>query len=66
MDKFQRIAKLPAYWASGQFHHAELTFSLRFLPLVLAGAIAGVWLNRRMSDRVFSRIVYVWTFLLGW
>jgi uncharacterized membrane protein YfcA len=59
-------SKLPAYWLSGQFESAELTLSLRFAPLVLLGALFGVWVNRRLSDQLFSRIVYVVTFFLGW
>jgi len=59
-------AKLPAYWASGQFAHAELSFTVRFLPLVLAGAIFGRWLNKRLSDKLFINIVYAITFGLGW
>jgi hypothetical protein len=59
-------SKLPAYWLSGQFARAELTFSLRFLPIVLAGALFGVWVNRKLSDRIFTQAVYVFTFLLGW
>jgi uncharacterized protein len=59
-------AKLPAYLLSGQFAHASPVFSLQFLPLVFAGAVSGVWLNRRMSDKLFSSIVYTITFILGW
>jgi hypothetical protein len=59
-------AKLPAYWASGQFAHAQLSFTLKFLPLVLAGAVAGRWINKRLSDRLFISIVYFVTFVLGW
>jgi uncharacterized membrane protein YfcA len=59
-------AKLPAYWASGQFAHAEFSFTARFLPLVVAGAIFGKWVNRHMSDRLFTKIVYIVTFALGW
>jgi len=58
--------KLPAYAASGQFARAELTFTLQFTPLVLAGALFGFWVNRRMSDVLFTRIIYFITFLLGW
>jgi len=58
--------KLPAYWAAGQFERAEIGFTLRFLPLVAAGALAGLWLNRRLSDRLFSKVVYGITFGLGW
>ena len=59
-------SKLPAYFASGQFERTEISFSLRFLPLVLLGALFGVWINRRMSDKIFSRVVYILTFALGW
>jgi uncharacterized membrane protein YfcA len=59
-------AKLPSYAITGQFHNASPMFALRFLPVVLAGAIFGVWVNRRMSDKLFIKIVYVTTFLLGW
>jgi uncharacterized membrane protein YfcA len=59
-------AKLPGYWFAGQFKNAELAFTVRFAPLVLIGAVAGLWINRRLSDRTFTRIVYVVTFLLGW
>jgi uncharacterized membrane protein YfcA len=59
-------AKLPAYYASGQFAHAQLSFTLRFLPLVVIGALIGRWLIRRMSDTLFTKIVYIVTFALGW
>ena len=59
-------AKLPAYAGSRMFDHAPVLFSLQFLPLVAAGAIVGLWLNRRLSDRIFTAVVYVVTFCLGW
>ena len=59
-------AKLPAYIASGQFAKADPAWSLRLFPIVLAGALAGYWLNRKMSDRIFSAFVYAATFVLGW
>jgi hypothetical protein len=39
--------------------------SALFLPLVPVGVWLGVWLNRRVSEPVFSRLVYVLTFLTG-
>jgi uncharacterized membrane protein YfcA len=60
------VAKLPAYAMSGMFERAELPFTLRFAPLVLLGAAAGWWLNRRLSDKAFSTFVYAVTFALGW
>jgi uncharacterized protein len=59
-------AKLPAYYASGMFAHAELGFTLRFAPLVFIGAGIGWWMLRRLSDKAFSTIVYGITFALGW
>jgi uncharacterized protein len=59
-------AKLPAYWLSGQFEKAELSFTIQLLPLVAAGALFGFWINRRMNDVLFTRIVYLLTFAMGW
>lgn len=59
-------AKLPAYAISGQFAEASPLFALQFLPLVILGALAGLWLNRRLSDKLFTRFVYIITFVLGW
>ncbi|MDP9174544.1 MAG: sulfite exporter TauE/SafE family protein [Planctomycetota bacterium] len=59
-------AKLPAYYASGQFGHARFSFTLQFLPLVVAGAFFGRFINRRLNDKLFTRIVYIVTFVLGW
>ena len=59
-------AKLPAYYAAGQFNQASPLFALQFLPLVALGALCGVWLNRRLSDKLFAKIVYFITFVLGW
>ena len=59
-------AKMPAYWLSGQFAKAEMSFTLKFLPLVFAGAVFGFWINKRLNDAVFTKIVYLLTFLMGW
>lgn len=59
-------AKLPAYYEAGMFQRASVGFALRFVPIVLAGAVFGFWVNRKLSDRLFSRVVYLITFLLGW
>jgi uncharacterized protein len=58
-------AKLPAYYASGQFAHASLLFTVKLLPLVIVGAIFGRWLNKRINDALFTKIVYIVTFALG-
>lgn len=60
------LAKLPAYWRSHDMNRATLVLSARTVPLVIAGALFGLWLNRRINDRAFSRIIYLVTFFLGW
>jgi len=59
-------AKLPVYWVGGQFRYASPLFALRFLPVVVAGALFGWWIKSRINDRLFSGIVYAVTFALGW
>jgi uncharacterized membrane protein YfcA len=59
-------AKLPVYWAGGQFKHASPAFAATFLPLVIAGACFGWWLKNHINDKTFSKIVYCLTFGLGW
>ena len=58
-------AKLPAYYMSGLFESVSPVMTLRYVPLLIVGAVFGFWLNRRLSDRVFTTLVYVITFLLG-
>lgn len=59
-------AKLPSYAITGQFRSVSPAFSLCFVPALVAGALFGFWVNRRMRDRLFVQIVYGTTFLLGW
>jgi len=58
-------AKIPGYFFAGQLNLGLFWLSIKLLPLVLAGAVAGFWLNKRMTDRVFSNIVFSVTFVLG-
>ena len=34
--------------------------------LVLAGAIFGLWVNRKIKDQHFVAVLYIITFMLGW
>ena len=36
-----------------------------YLPLIPIGVALGVWLNRRVPERWFMRLVYLFTFLTG-
>jgi uncharacterized membrane protein YfcA len=59
-------AKLPGYYASGLFRQLSPALAIRFAPLVLAGALFGFWVNRRIRDGLFTKLVYAITFGLGW
>lgn len=58
-------AKLPTYYFASQFEHAELGFTIRFLPLVALGAVLGFWLVRRFTNQGYLRFVYWATFAIG-
>jgi hypothetical protein len=59
-------AKLPVYARGEMFSRPVLVLSAEMSPLVVAGALFGVWVNRRMNDAVFTKAVYAATFALGW
>lgn len=58
--------KLPSYYMAGQFDNSEFKLTAIFLPIVLAGAVFGFWVNKRMSDKLFAKLLYVATFVIGW
>ncbi|WP_439549233.1 sulfite exporter TauE/SafE family protein [Falsiroseomonas sp.] len=51
--------KLVPYFLLGQLSLTNVLTSLLLLPLVPVGVRMGIWLQGRMSDKVFYRIVYV-------
>jgi uncharacterized membrane protein YfcA len=51
--------KLVPYFLLGQLSLTNVLTSLVLLPLVPIGVRMGIWLQGRMSDKVFYRIVYV-------
>ncbi|OAN58057.1 sulfite exporter TauE/SafE family protein [Sphingomonas sp. TDK1] len=57
--------KVPAYWALGQFTHANLLTSAVLFPLALASTLAGVWLVRRVSPERFYTAIYVLMIVVG-
>lgn len=57
--------KLPFFAGGGIITGATLWKSLMFLPLVPVGVWLGVWLNRRVSEKLFLKLVYAMTFLTG-
>ena len=57
--------KLPFFVLGGIITRGTFWESLLFLPVIPVGVWLGVWLNRRVSEALFSRLVYVFTFLTG-
>jgi uncharacterized protein len=55
------LAKAPIYAWYRLFSPASLTFDLMVVPLVLAGALTGRWLVRRLHQDVFESLVLVLT-----
>ena len=60
-------AAVPLPWLTERalINQDTLLKSLAFLPLIPIGVWLGVWLNRKFSERVFLKFVYVSTFLTG-
>jgi hypothetical protein len=59
------LVKLIPYWRQGLMTAPNAMLSLALLPFVLAGSLAGVYLNRRFSDRAFRLVVYGLAFGFG-
>lgn len=59
------LVKLIPYAAFGMLSHANLMMSLYFMPLVPVGIYLGLYLNRRVSQKVFYFIVYLFLLLIS-
>jgi len=57
--------KMPFFVANGIITSHTFNTSLIYLPLIPVGVWAGVWLNRKFSEGVFTQLVYILTFLAG-
>ena len=57
--------KMPFFIGNGIITWDTARWSIAFLPLIPVGVWIGVWLNRKVSDKVFTKIVYVMTFFTG-
>lgn len=57
--------KMPFFLGGRIINWETFKVSLLFVPLIPLGVWLGVWLNRRVSELWFSRLVYLFTFLTG-
>ncbi len=58
-------SKLLPYFLLGQLSLANVLTSLVLLPLVPVGVRLGIWLQTRMSDKLFYRLIYVMLAVTG-
>jgi len=59
------LVDLPVFAPHALITRETILRSLFLLPVIPVGVWLGVWLNRRVSERWFSRLVYAFTFLAG-
>jgi uncharacterized membrane protein YfcA len=57
--------KMPFFAHQGIITRETLLTGLYYSPLVPIGVWLGVWLNRKVSERLFLKLVYLITFLTG-
>jgi uncharacterized membrane protein YfcA len=57
--------KVGAFFAIGQVSLQNFSISATLFPLAIVATLAGIWLVRRVSGRLFYRIIYVFTFRSG-
>lgn len=57
------VSKIPIYAGYGLFSRVSLKFDLLMVPLVVFGSVTGVWLIRRIPQRLFEVLVLVLTLI---
>ena len=55
------LAKLPIYWSHQLFSRPSLLFDFVMVPVVVCGAIGGLWVVHRMRQRFFDGLIIVMT-----
>jgi uncharacterized membrane protein YfcA len=58
-------AKLVPYYFLGQLSVSNLGAALLFAPLAPLGIWLGVWLHKRVSERMFYQVSYLLLFVTG-
>ncbi|KQS03260.1 hypothetical protein ASG11_02455 [Sphingomonas sp. Leaf357] len=58
-------AKVPAYWALGQFSHDNLVTAGLLMPVAILSTLGGVWVVRRIAPERFYTAIYVLMMLVG-
>jgi uncharacterized membrane protein YfcA len=56
---------MPFFVAQGIITRETLLTGLYYLPLIPIGVWLGVWLNRKVPEKLFLQLVYLFTLLTG-
>ena len=59
------LAKYPAYITQDMFTRTTLTQDAMLIPMILVGVLIGIFLNRRVSSKWFTRIILALVFITG-
>ena len=59
------VLKLVPYFMLGQFDASNLSTSAVLAPLAIIATMAGVWLTKRISPKIFYPMMYVIVALIG-
>ena len=59
------VIKLIPYGMLGQLSVTNLRVSAMLLPLVPIGVFLGVWINRRLREKMFFAIILTAIFIVG-
>ncbi len=59
-------SKLPTYYLAGLFSNIDWKLTAALMPFVLAGALAGYQLVKKMTDQSYFKFVYGVVFAVGW
>jgi uncharacterized membrane protein YfcA len=62
---FMNYTKIIPYYFLGQLSPANLQLSLVFAPLAPVGIWLGIWLHKRISERIFYQTSYLLLFSTG-
>ncbi len=57
--------KLAPYFSLQLINLESLQWDLLFVPLIPLGTMLGLWLNRRISQKVFTRIIQILVLITG-
>ena len=62
---FTNLTKVPIFFAEGLLNPDTLRWAAYNIPLVFIGTAIGTYLNRRISSKLFNRILIVFVLLTG-